>query len=106
MEIPTLTRLLEKKEMSRPGVSVCILFSIPSHLFNLGLPASLRSLQRNSDTDPTLGIERDSPRDQLVVTLFLLVVFGLLIGAAIKGRMSKVVDWNTGTRRWWEVSAY
>ncbi|KAG9077392.1 hypothetical protein FRC06_008946, partial [Ceratobasidium sp. 370] len=33
--------------------------------------------------------QRDSPRDQLVVTLFLLIVFGLLLGAAVKGRMEK-----------------
>ena len=52
--------------------------------------------------------ERDSPRDQLVVTLFLLTVFGLLLGAGIKGRMLKAgfdtsLLWSTG-RRWWEVS--
>ena len=49
--------------------------------------------------------ERDSPRDQLVVTLFLLTVFGLLLGAGIKSRMAKAGlngDWNAG-RRWWEV---
>ena len=51
--------------------------------------------------------ERDSPRDQLVVTLFLLTVFGLLLGAGIKNRMVKAgfdtgLPWNTG-RRWWEV---
>jgi hypothetical protein len=52
--------------------------------------------------------ERDSPRDQLVVTLFLLTVFGLLLGAGIKGRMVKAgldtsLPWNTG-RKWWQVS--
>lgn len=50
--------------------------------------------------------ERDSPRDQLVVTLFLIIVFGLLVGAAIKGRMDKAnlaVNWNVGTKRWWET---
>lgn len=51
----------------------------------------------------TLSSERDSPRDQLVVTLFLIVVFGLLLGAAIKSRMG-MVNWNSGNRRWWEVS--
>lgn len=53
-------------------------------------------------------IERDSPRDQLVVTLFLLTVFGLLLGAGIKSRMEKAgldtsIAWAT-SRRWWEVS--
>lgn len=53
-------------------------------------------------------IERDSPRDQLVVTLFLLTVFGLLLGAGIKHRMEKagldtsLPTWSS-SRRWWEV---
>ncbi|KLO20270.1 hypothetical protein SCHPADRAFT_992351 [Schizopora paradoxa] len=52
--------------------------------------------------------QRDSPRDQLVVTLFLLTVFGLLLGAGIKGKMLKAgfdtsaLAWNSGGRRWWE----
>ncbi|KAF8237838.1 hypothetical protein L208DRAFT_1388781 [Tricholoma matsutake] len=50
--------------------------------------------------------QRDSPRDQLVVTLFLLTVFGLLLGAGVKNRMIKAglradMPWNTG-RRWWD----
>jgi len=50
--------------------------------------------------------QRDSPRDQLVVTLFLLTVFGLLLGAGVKNRMIKAglsadIPWNNG-RRWWE----
>jgi hypothetical protein len=41
-----------------------------------------------------------------VVTLFLLTVFGLLLGAGIKSRMEKAgldtsIPWSTG-RRWWE----
>jgi hypothetical protein len=52
--------------------------------------------------------ERDSPRDQLVVTLFLLTVFGLLLGAGIRSRILKAgletnLPWRTGVR-WWEVS--
>ncbi|KAI0068363.1 hypothetical protein BV25DRAFT_1793860, partial [Artomyces pyxidatus] len=70
------------------------------------------------DTDPDTAtgkegdvearcFQRDSPRDQLVVTLFLLTVFGLLLGAGIKGRMVKAgldttLPWNTG-RKWWQV---
>jgi hypothetical protein len=62
----------------------------------------------DSVNDMRASTERDSPRDQLVVTVFLLVVFGLLIGAGVKGRMVKAgfdhaIHWNTG-RRWWEVS--
>jgi len=56
--------------------------------------------------------ERDSPRDQLVVTLFLLTVFGLLLGAGIKNRMLKagltgtLFPWSRRTEtRWWEVCA-
>ncbi|KAI0094906.1 hypothetical protein BDY19DRAFT_51496 [Irpex rosettiformis] len=50
--------------------------------------------------------QRDSPRDQFVVTLFLLIVFGLLLGAGIKNRMVKAgldssIPWDAG-RRWWE----
>ena len=84
---------------------------LPYVFYSLLLPTYptavwLRSIQHDTDTNTILGIERDSPRDQLVVTLFLLVVFGLLIGAAVKGRMAKVVDWNAGTRRRWEVRPY
>ncbi|KAF8216226.1 hypothetical protein K438DRAFT_1800282 [Mycena galopus ATCC 62051] len=52
--------------------------------------------------------QRDSPRDQLVVTIFLLTVFGLLLGAGIKSRMVKagmadthIIPWDAG-RRWWD----
>jgi len=66
------------------------------------------SLLINAPDMLTLFPERDSPRDQLVVTLFLLTVFGLLLAAGIKGRMLKAgldpnLPWNAG-RRWWEVS--
>lgn len=58
----------------------------------------------------SVSIERDSPRDQLVVTLFLLTVFGLLLGAGIKGRMQKAgidtsLSWSTG-RKWWQVRVF
>ncbi|KAF8350051.1 hypothetical protein F5887DRAFT_943501 [Amanita rubescens] len=51
--------------------------------------------------------QRDSPRDQLVVTLFLLIVFGLLLGAGIKNRMEKAglsteIGQESG-RRWWQA---
>jgi len=46
--------------------------------------------------------QRDSPRDQVVVTLFLLTIFGLLIGAAIRGRMERAgVTLGSGGRPWW-----
>lgn len=63
---------------------------------------------RHTDLSLTeLLSERDSPRDQLIVTLFLLTVFGLLLGAGIKGKMVKAgfdtnLSWNAG-RKWWEV---
>jgi hypothetical protein len=54
-------------------------------------------------------VERDSPRDQFVVTLFLLTVFGLLLGAGIKNRILKAgftpeLPWRRNNARWWEVS--
>ena len=54
-------------------------------------------------------VERDSPRDQFVVTLFLLTVFGLLLGAGVKNRMLKAgftseLPWRRNNARWWEVS--
>lgn len=60
-----------------------------------------------SDNRGVLRLERDSPRDQLVVTLFLLTVFGLLLGAGIKGKMEKAgleprFNWTAG-RELWEV---
>ncbi|WVQ97067.1 hypothetical protein IAU59_004177 [Kwoniella sp. CBS 9459] len=36
--------------------------------------------------------KRDSPRDQLVVTFFLLIVFGLLLYAAIRARLRKAIE--------------
>ncbi|KAG8933061.1 hypothetical protein FRC02_000161 [Tulasnella sp. 418] len=72
-------------------------------------------------TDPDTGtgkegdvegrcFQRDSPRDQLVVTLFLLIVFGLLLGAAVRGRMEKAglrlnpssLGARASSRSWWE----
>ena len=42
------------------------------------------------------------------MTLFLLIVFGLLLGAGIKNRLEKAglateIAWDNG-RRWWQVS--
>jgi hypothetical protein len=53
------------------------------------------------------SLERDSPRDQIVVTVFLLMVFGLLLTAGVKSRMQKAgldtaFNWSN-SRRWWEV---
>ncbi|OJA18700.1 hypothetical protein AZE42_01254 [Rhizopogon vesiculosus] len=69
----------------------------------------------DTDPDTATGLEgdvearcfqRDSPRDQLVVTLFLLTVLGLLLGVSIKNRMLKAgLDSGTAwsaSRRWWE----
>ena len=92
--IRILTRLRERKEMSKPDVSV-------------------RAHGPGLMTTADVLAERDSPRDQLVVTLFLLTLFGLLVGAGIKSRMEKAginVDtraaWDAAraSRRWWEVS--
>jgi hypothetical protein len=90
----TQIRRLVKKETWRRAASVCN-------------PADIRANRFRSLT--IAPSERDSPRDQLVVSLFLLTVFGLLLGAGIKGRMVKAglntsLLWHTG-RKWWQVSA-
>ncbi|KAF9015177.1 hypothetical protein BDQ17DRAFT_1294761 [Cyathus striatus] len=51
--------------------------------------------------------QRDSPRDQLIVTLFLLTVVGLLLCAGVRIRILKAglgseMPWNTG-RNWWQA---
>ncbi|GBE78205.1 hypothetical protein SCP_0110880 [Sparassis crispa] len=85
---------------------------------NQNLPICAGATLGVADPDTATGKEgdvearcfqRDSPRDQLVVTLFLLTVFGLLLGAGIKSRMVKAgfdtnIPWNAG-KRWWEAWA-
>ncbi|KAH8998903.1 hypothetical protein EDB86DRAFT_2910808 [Lactarius hatsudake] len=83
---------------------------------NQNLPICAGASLGDTDPDTASGKEgdvearcfqRDSPRDQLVVTLFLLTVFGLLLGAGIKGRMLKAgidtsLPWDAG-RKWWQA---
>ncbi|KAF8481115.1 hypothetical protein DFH94DRAFT_738150 [Russula ochroleuca] len=83
---------------------------------NQNLPICAGASLGDTDPDTATGKEgdvearcfqRDSPRDQLVVSLFLLTVFGLLLGAGIKGRMVKAgldtsLPWHTG-RKWWQA---
>ncbi|KIM66178.1 hypothetical protein SCLCIDRAFT_111091, partial [Scleroderma citrinum Foug A] len=83
---------------------------------NQNLPICAGATLGDTDPDTATGKEgdvearcfqRDSPRDQLVVTLFLLTVLGLLLTAGIKNRMLKAginpnLSWSPG-RRWWEV---
>ncbi|KIK94364.1 hypothetical protein PAXRUDRAFT_828081 [Paxillus rubicundulus Ve08.2h10] len=82
---------------------------------NQNLPICAGASLGDTDLDTATGKEgdvearcfqRDSPRDQLVVTLFLLTVFGLLLSSGIKNRMVKAgmdpnLPWSAG-RRWWE----
>jgi len=84
---------------------------------NQNLPICQGAMLGDTDPDTATGKEgdvearcfqRDSLRDQMVVTLFLLTVFGLLLCAGVKGRMQKAgidtsAPWNAG-RRWWEGS--
>ncbi|KZT30393.1 hypothetical protein NEOLEDRAFT_4214 [Neolentinus lepideus HHB14362 ss-1] len=83
---------------------------------NQNLPICAGASLGDQDPDTATGKEgdvearcfqRDSPRDQLVVTIYLLTVFGLLLGAGIKDRMVKAgldtsLNWNSG-RKWWEA---
>ncbi|KAG6335279.1 hypothetical protein ID866_3808, partial [Astraeus odoratus] len=82
---------------------------------NQNLPICAGASLGDTDPDTATGKEgdvearcfqRDSPRDQLVVTLFLLTVLGLLLSAGIKSRMLKAgmnpnLSWSPA-RRWWE----
>ncbi|EIW86700.1 hypothetical protein CONPUDRAFT_44921, partial [Coniophora puteana RWD-64-598 SS2] len=75
----------------------------------------------DTDPDTATGMEgdvearcfqRDSPRDQLVVIMFLLTVFGLLLGISIRNRMAKAglearLPWHVNLNpRWWEVGLH
>ncbi|ESK88874.1 hypothetical protein Moror_13236 [Moniliophthora roreri MCA 2997] len=82
---------------------------------NQNLPICAGASLGDTDPDTATGKEgdvearcfqRDSPRDQLVVTLFLLMVFGLLLGAGIKNRMEKAgfhANFGMSGRTWWET---
>ncbi|KAF9270225.1 hypothetical protein L218DRAFT_1071690 [Marasmius fiardii PR-910] len=80
---------------------------------NQNLPICAGAKLGDADPDTATGKEgdvearcfqRDSPRDQLVVTLFLLIVFGLLLGAGIKNRMEKAgFNMTLGRSNWWET---
>ncbi|KAH6917367.1 hypothetical protein BKA70DRAFT_1251995 [Coprinopsis sp. MPI-PUGE-AT-0042] len=86
---------------------------------NQNLPMCAGALIGDTNPDTATGKEgdvearcfqRNSPRDQLIVILFLLTVFGLLLGAGIKNRMMEVgmsvptLPWQTANRqRWWEA---
>ncbi|KZW02439.1 hypothetical protein EXIGLDRAFT_601926, partial [Exidia glandulosa HHB12029] len=50
-----------------------------------------------------LCFQRDRPLDQMVVTLFLLTVFGLLLGAAVKGQLDRIGMDARARRQWWDV---
>ncbi|KIK71030.1 hypothetical protein GYMLUDRAFT_90023 [Collybiopsis luxurians FD-317 M1] len=71
--------------------------------------ASLRLEDINPDTSTgkegdveARCFQRNSAKDQAIVTLFLLLVFGLLLGAGVKNRMEKAgFSWNHGST-WWE----
>lgn len=62
------------KGMLKLGVSVRSIFCM-----------AVRKRERHAD-EVVVVIERDSPRDRLVATFFLLIVFGLLLYAAIRSR--------------------
>ncbi|KAL7423742.1 hypothetical protein Q5752_001324 [Cryptotrichosporon argae] len=67
------------------------------------------------DTDVGTGTEgdvearcfkRDSPRDQMIVTFFLLVVVGLLLFAGVRARLAKAIEARgrpTDLREWSEA---
>ncbi|KAI0825143.1 hypothetical protein BC628DRAFT_1410544 [Trametes gibbosa] len=107
----TILRMDLPDDPSKPCLSCTKLWCLQQNLAKCA-GASVGDANPDTATGKEGDIEarcfqRDSPRDQLVVTLFLLTVFGLLLGAGIKGRMLKAgfdttVPWAT-SRRWWEA---
>jgi hypothetical protein len=99
-ETTILTLLREKRVMSKRVVFVSA--SWTSFYGPVDIRILVYILTLNDCT------ERDSPRDQLVVTVFLIIVIGLLIGAAVKTRMEQIgFDRNavwSSSRSWWEVN--
>ncbi|KAG9314374.1 hypothetical protein JVU11DRAFT_5170 [Chiua virens] len=95
---------------SKPCLSCTKQWCLDQHL-TICKEASLGDTNPDTATGKEGDVEarcfqRDSPRDQLVVTLFLLTILGLLLGAGIKKRMVKAgmdpnMPWLVG-RRWWE----
>ncbi|KAL5518894.1 hypothetical protein ACEPAH_577 [Sanghuangporus vaninii] len=110
----TILHLVTPDNPSKPCLSCTKQWCI-----NQNLPICQGATLGDTDPDTATGKEgdvearcfqRDSPRDQLVVTLFLLTIFGLLLGAGLKGKMMKAgidfsVPWASG-RRWWEAWNY
>ncbi|TFK30457.1 hypothetical protein FA15DRAFT_698925 [Coprinopsis marcescibilis] len=82
---------------------------------NQNLPMCFGASLGNTNPDTATGKEgdvearcfqRNSPRDQLIVILFLLTIFGLLLAAGIKDRMQKAgiaptLPWQLANRRRW-----
>ncbi|KAJ3539449.1 hypothetical protein NM688_g6362 [Phlebia brevispora] len=115
--LPTLAILGHKWEAT--NFCKCICFGTNYTILQMAIPDNPnKPCAQIGDADPDTAtgkegdvearcFQRDSPRDQLVVTLFLLTVFGLLLGAGVKNRMVKAgfdtsLAWNRG-RRWWEA---
>ncbi|PVG03350.1 hypothetical protein CPB86DRAFT_779689 [Serendipita vermifera] len=106
----TILPLIQPDKPSQPCLSCTKQWCLDQEL-----PMCQGAVLEPTDPDTATGkegnvearcFERDSPRDQLVVTVFLIMVFGLLVGAAIKGRMEQTnlsINLNTGTQRWWEA---
>jgi len=112
----TILPLSEPENPSKPCLSCTKQWCLDQKL-DICIDASLGDTNPDTATGKEGDVEarcfqRDSPRDQLVVTLFLLTVFGLLVGAGIKARMEKAginvdasVAWDAARagRRWWEA---
>ncbi|KIJ25750.1 hypothetical protein M422DRAFT_236822 [Sphaerobolus stellatus SS14] len=111
----TILPLSEPENPSKPCLSCTKQWCLDKKL-DICVDASLGDINPDTATGKEGDVEarcfkRDSPRDQLVVTLFLLTVFGLLVGAGIKSQMDKAginldtnMAWDAARagRRWWE----
>ncbi|EIW72739.1 hypothetical protein TREMEDRAFT_36910 [Tremella mesenterica DSM 1558] len=106
----TIIPLWHPSDPSKPCLSCTKQFCIDQKL-----PICRDAEVPELDTDVGTGLEgdvearcfkRDSPRDQLIVTFFLLTVIGLLLYASIRARLQKAIENRgrpTDLREWSEA---
>ncbi|WVW80325.1 hypothetical protein I302_102304 [Kwoniella bestiolae CBS 10118] len=103
----TIIPLYRPENPAKPCLSCTRQFCLDQKL-NICKGAQVPELDTDIGTGTEGDVEarcfkRDSPRDQLVVTFFLLIVFGLLLYAAIRARLRQAIETHgrpTDLREW------